>query len=415
MYVLWNVCDIHFEVEDKKWILNNIIHYRIFAMVRTYYRRRRRYYGGYRRNASYAYARPAVSKKRKTRKRTAVKKKTIEPKNSVMVPAFTLAQANPFSAEAVGCRVPDDSTAPSSTFVLREEYALTNSGNGAPWARALFCWPQAKYYACAAQGTSPTAVDWGAAYATNCGAWSKQATVVSQYNVVRPVAHGVRICCSLAPTSTTGFVHMALYTPDTFNAATWALPTTTAAMREMPFYKKVTLASLTQSPLYIVNKYLDETAFRYSDPSSPGFAVGGSSGQEFQTMTSWMGILIFVEGHSVSTLDSVILDVDICCHFEGQSKYSAIRLDQTAERKNIRVMDATGEAVANSDATTYEQDVPSRTVQFMQGVAQEAGNVGRGIWNRGGRDWFIATVTDRLFSPREPGLQGINDVGRLAG
>ena len=56
-------------------------------------------------------------------------------------------------------------------------------------------------------------------------------------------------------------------------------------MRDLPFYRKVTLASLTQSPLTVVNKFLDQTAFRYTDPSEQSAGYANTSRGNFPLHT----------------------------------------------------------------------------------------------------------------------------------
>ena len=66
-------------------------------------------------------------------------------------------------------------------------------------------------------------------------------------------------------------------------------------MRDLPFYRKVTLASLTQSPLTVVNKFLDQTAFRYTDPSEQSAGYANTSRGNFHITHSWATIFVAVE------------------------------------------------------------------------------------------------------------------------
>ena len=73
---------------------------------------------------------------------------------------------------------------------------------------------------------------------------------------MRSVAHGIKITCPLNLTTAAGYVHIASYTLNTQGKSTWALPTTVAGIQDLPGYKRVTLQSLTQNPLIVVNKFL---------------------------------------------------------------------------------------------------------------------------------------------------------------
>ena len=112
----------------------------------------------------------------------------------------------------------------------------------------------------------------------------------------RTVSHGIRISCTLPPTTASGFVHIAVYAPSTYNTTTWPFPTTLSQMRDLPFYRKVTLASLTQSPLTVVNKFFDATAFRYIDTTEATAGFTNASRANFHITHSWGTIFVALDG-----------------------------------------------------------------------------------------------------------------------
>jgi len=145
-------------------------------------------------------------------------------------------------------------------------------------------------------------------------------------------------------------------------------------MTELPWYRKVTLAALTQNPAVIVNKYLDVTAFRYFDPDSSN--VGNAGSTEFHTSGQWMGILIAVSGQPS---DAISLDIESVIHWEGISKTGGLTLDRPAEPANSAVMDTTAAAGGRSNPIHVGgeqpmdvEDSPSFVAQVFNGAANAA-------------------------------------------
>ena len=102
-------------------------------------------------------------------------------------------------------------------------------------------------------------------------------------------------------------------------------------MRDLPFYRKVTLASLTQSPLTVVNKFLDQTAFRYSatDELAAGFNNTGRG--QFQIAHSWSTIFVAVEGAPSA---SNALGIEMILHTETITKAGATNSSSPAAPGN---------------------------------------------------------------------------------
>jgi len=130
---------------------------------------------------------------------------------------------------------------------------------------------------------------------------------------VRPVAHGIRITCPISPTTIQGELHLCLYPMSQATGSTWALPVNVSQMQRLPSYKRVPLAELTQKPMIYVNKYMDDTAFRYFDPNDTFLGNLGSGTNAFDFGNQWCCIVIAIEnpyGSVTNNLDienSVIL------------------------------------------------------------------------------------------------------------
>lgn len=267
--------------------------------------------------------------------------KTVIPK---ALPKFFVAQVNPFKKDAIGCRVPDESTAASSAFHVKDRLSVTVPTANGNMAGAFF-YPSSVNFCATGDASSSSAIAWPINYG-NTQAVSKRASVQASYSVVRSVAHGIKITCPLNLTTAAGYVHIASYTLNTQGKSTWALPTTVAGIQDLPGYKRVTLQSLTQNPLIVVNKFLDQTAFKYTDPNSDEFA-GQTSRGNFHAPMSWQGIMMLCEGHGAAA-GTVVLDVENMLHLEGQTLYGAVASDESAEPADAAAFDATCETVGSS-------------------------------------------------------------------
>jgi len=283
-----------------------------------------------------------------------------------------------------GARIPDASSAPSSAFHVYDVYGF-NVDHAQGDLQAIYAQPNNKIYMTQATGVDANTVAWAAAYAGSSSA--KSASIVSNYEVLRPVAHGLRMTCPITPTTVNGFVHVALISMSTYGHATWSLPTTVGGMRELPFYQKYSLASLTQQPLVVVNKFLDSTAFRYHDSDSDELAQSAEG--EYQIQSQWMGILCMVEA-STAALAANILSVESIIHFEGQAKYAALNSDTKCPRMNAVISTAAQHAVSGHTAAAMQNTSEWSTRNsgmyntFMNSVLRAGGTaigaaIGRGV------------------------------------
>jgi len=174
---------------------------------------------------------------------------------------FALAQLDPFHPAVSGAKIPDSNVQPSISTTDIEQVNIVSSAtltdlNGAAF-RPNWTW--------ATQNATPgAAVTWGVAYVTNSVNRTKRPGYNQAIELTRPVAHAIRLSSSLSPTTASGFVHVAISTETNFGAVTWQYPSTIAEISGCQFYKRVTLASLTQSPLTVINKWIDDTGDRKS-------------------------------------------------------------------------------------------------------------------------------------------------------
>jgi len=206
---------------------------------------------------------------------------------------FALAQIDPFHPQCLGAKIPDSNTQPSIAVTDMETTNLTSANTTFVHAMAFRpAYDNGTVLATSGLG----AVVWPLVWAGTPR--SKRASYVAAIEINRPVAHAIRISSPLAPTSATGFAHICLSTETTFNVSTWQFPTTISQMSGCQYYKRVTIASLTQTPLTVINKWIDDTAFRYTSPESGAF---GTTSGELQTDLSWATIIVMVEGAPVGT------------------------------------------------------------------------------------------------------------------
>jgi len=337
---------------------------------------------------------------------------------------FVLVQADPFEPKFGGAKVPDSSTIPSiATPVTASLSCITGAATQANWNAAWAFYPTLAGTQIAAVGTSTSAVTWTGAVAYD---FPQTSSYIAQFEVYRPVAHGIRLSCPFAPTSTTGFVHVALAVETSYNAASATaaaqylqLPTSINEISGYPYYKRVTLASLTQSPLTIINKWTDETAFRYSNPDVNQQASTGATGMTFHIPYSWGTLVVMVEGYSSVTTASnpqIPLQAEVILHTEAIPTKTSTILGNTAAASEPQLMSAVSQAVANTDFSHTEDRQDQTISAYMGEVANAAGinneSLGRAA-NFLGRQAlrFGVNTAYRYYNRGRPGhgLGGVND------
>jgi len=222
---------------------------------------------------------------------------------------FELAQLNPFDKRVLGVKIPDSNTQPSDTFRSEDRYAITTAVTDL--ARCLAYMPNLTANQIAATNSSSTAWTWPAAFAGNTSS-AVLTDATNSFVGVRPCGHGVRLSSPLAPTAVTGFVHIGIYPVNT-TGTTWALPVSLSQLSNLPWYRRFTLAQLTQKSVTVVNKFIDVTSTRYSSPNSD--LIDSGTDISFQFAGGWCAIVIAIEGAPIG--GGTALSVENLCHYEA--------------------------------------------------------------------------------------------------
>jgi len=319
-----------------------------------------------RRRATRSYSNPFRKRRATTRKGYA---------RSVPRPRLTkfeLAQINPFDRRVIGVKIPDANTQPSDTYYAEDRVVFTYPATDLAIAKAFF--PNtAALYADSVNGTSSSWTWPGLSFFTPAAV---NTDAGANFVLQRPAGHGVRLSCPNAPLNVTGFVHIGIYPISDFNATNWPLPTSLSQMANLSWYRRFTLSSLTQKSVTVVNKFLDLTAQRYSDPAAD--LIGTSNDVQYQTGTGWCAIIIAIEGAQASTN---CLSVESLVHFEAIPKISSTNTGGSSPAANFNVQEMEG--VSRMAATTpgvfvegEEQSVIARGMQALgSGVAAAAGEI----------------------------------------
>jgi len=217
---------------------------------------------------------------------------------------FALAQLDPFEPRCQGAKVPDSNSMPSIANADTDQVVLSTLASQNQ--RAIAFWPSYRdsHLLSGIATGLPNIVSWDPAASGTPAAYANRRNFVAvdaAIEAIRPVAHAIRISSSLASTSATGFIHVALATESkvvsTSAPNVWQLPTTVDEMVGCAHYKRFTISSLTQSPITIINKWIDDTAFRYSVPNARNSPTSATSTfQTFDFGGSWGQLVVLVEG-----------------------------------------------------------------------------------------------------------------------
>jgi len=312
-------------------------------------------------------------------KRRTVAKRTRKSRSSCSCPAemtpgskFILAQLDPFDGQVNGAKIPDSNTMPSIANADIDIVNLSSTAVATDLSGMAF---RPGYTWATVLATSGANLSWPAAWGgvTNR---SKRNAYQAAIELYRPVAHAIRVSSPLAPTTASGFVHLGLAHETTLNETTWTFPTTIAQMSGLQFYKRITIASLTQSPVTVINKWLDDTAFRYSAAGTTG--VENAVQASFQTDLSWATIVIMIEGSPVS---STVLSIEHNLLTEGLPKKDGVIIGTTAASNNPAVLQAVGEMATTQEPFHTEAEQQSYINRGVSAVAQGAAAAGENAFN----------------------------------
>jgi len=294
---------------------------------------------------------------------------------------YELVNLNPFDPRCNGVKIPDSNTQPSETTVDENRVVITMDALGNASCSAYM--PNLIKNSVAATPAGATSWTWVAAYGGQTNS-ANTTEIQADYVGYRPVGHGIRLSCSSAPLTITGFCHICIVPVEMYNSSTWQFPTSVSQMINQPWYKRYTLASLTQRSVTVVNKFLDTSATRYIDVDSD--AVNNATDSDFMFGNTWCAVIVAVEGAPISTSP---LTVDTLVHYEGLPKIGTANSSTPAAEFNVSEL----------------QDV-SRIATTHPGTFEE-----------GQEDALIASAMRSLFGVNVPsggfsgplgGIQGVN-------
>jgi len=299
---------------------------------------------------------------------------------------FALAQMDPFEPNCLGAKVPDSNTMPSIANADTDQVAL--AGPATAGNLVAFCFQPNYGYASQEATPGATSVSWSAS------SWNPRRNylnVVNSIEAIRPLAHAIRISSSLAPTSATGFVHIGLSVEsriaDSTSSTSPGFPTTVNAMSGLAYYKRVTLASLTQSPLTVINKWIDELGFRYDDPrvvntftvASSGVTTPQTAQQVLNMSSSWATIVVMIEG---APTGGAPLSAEHILLTECLPKKDSFILGTQAAPNSPGTMSAVSSMSSSTDFAHTEAGQESYIQQSMNAFAQGANVAGERVFQQ---------------------------------
>jgi len=324
-----------------------------------------------------ASTRKRVYKRRTTRRRMRSQQSCICPGELSPTARFALAQIDPFEPRCQGAKVPDSNTIPSISNTDQDQVALVTSAT-AGHIHAVAFFPSYAY-ATVTAGSGAGAVNWS----INGGATRRNTSAINNnVEAIRPVAHGIRISSSTAPTTASGFVHVGLAVESRKGglANSPDLPTTINEMTGLPHYKRFTIASLTQSPITVINKWIDETAFRYEDPTAiPAYIEGANTiaTNTFNFAQSWATIVVMTEGTEVS---KAVLGFEHLLLTECIPKRGSFVLGTQAAPNSPGTMSAVSTMQSGTDFSHTEAEQESYIAQGLAELDRGARIAGAQIW-----------------------------------
>lgn len=331
----------------------------------------------YSRKKASRYARPKVGRKM-----------VVTPKNGFVegtpLSQYQLAQIDVFDPRAVGVKIPDSNTTPSCGVLVSDDINCPVPGAGNAVCYAFQ--PSISTTMIASNNiTGPTSWVWQTNFSGTQSS-NKYGSIAANFDLFRPVAHGVRISSSLSSTAAQGFVHIAVY-PSRTTRSTWDFPTSIAAMADCMWYTRITTSSLTQTPYLVQNKFLDCTAQRYIDTNDgPGFFHQGDNPSAstnttragvFNVANEWCTILIALEGTAVGGSLTVPISVETLVHYEALPAPGGVQAGGPAAQFDPR--DLQGASAIGAQTNPVSPVTPGGAASSIrEGVAvaaQAAGNL----------------------------------------
>lgn len=320
--------------------------------------------------------RVAARRKAAPRRRAPASRSVPESQISTHDRKFIHAQIDPFDDEATGVKIPDANAMPSLTQKAEDYFSLPLAA-----LETCTCWAVnviAGNMLVQATGSAGTTWVWPAAFAATAAS-NKTNAIFNESAAYRTVAQGARLTCGLAPTTLTGFVHLALYINSTYAQATWDLPTSVAQMANLPGYKRIPLSRLTSEGISIINKSLDCTAQRYMDSNTTNQIPVAATYNEFHVPHQWATILVAVDGVPVA---STPLAFEVATHWETIPRPTSVNIARQAAAYSPQALGAASSVGAKADPVFLDSTKGQRIQQGFEaagkGIAKVAGVAGKG-------------------------------------
>lgn len=374
-------------------------------------------YSRYSRKKASRYGRPKTSKRM-----------VVTPKNGFISGAplsqYQLSQVDAFDPRSVGVKIPDSNTTPSCGIMVSDDLNLSVPGNN--WAQCFAFQPSISTTMVVGPGASSSTWTWPINFGGSQSS-AKYGSVAANYDLYRPVSHGVRISSSLSTTSATGFVHIAVY-PSRTTKSTWDFPTSLALMSECMWYTRITVSSLTQTPYVIQNKFLDCTAQRYIDTNdstnrqgdNPTGTGNTTRAGVFNVANEWCTILIAIEGAAVGAAVTNPISAETLVHYEALPSPGGVQAGNPAAHMDPQDLQGASSIAAQIDPV--QQVSPSgqsSSIRAATAVLQATGNLMSDIGSN-----LQTPVYNALLSAgtavgtqyiNQRGAQATNNIGMLQG
>lgn len=304
--------------------------------------------------------------------------------HKITLSKYALSQINPFVSEVEGVKIPDSNTAPGVGVLTLDNFGLTTSASATTFGHAWAFAPSMGAALITATPAASNAWTWPASYGGRTAS-AKQTSIQSNYHSTRPVAHGLRVSSPIAALTATGFLHVAVYPMNTYNHTTWNLPASLSEMTGCLWYNRYTISSLTQHPIIVVNKFLDNTSSRYTSTESPtDIQTGGNPAGTIEIPNEWCYIVIAVEAGIAST---TMVNAECICHYEALPLLTGVTTGTPSAAFNPSDMAGTGR-VGSEIPPSYVDDGqgnPSLLQQgaqaFVQGAQAAAPGIGQALGN----------------------------------
>jgi len=327
----------------------------------------------YRRRNAYSAPRRTYTRRRAPSRRTKAPCKC--PSELSPGAKWAIAQLDPFDPNCLGAKIPDSNTFPSIANTDTDIVSLAASA--ATFLAGIAFRPQYTWGTVTGVGAAGV-VGWGATYSTLASNRVKRTDYATTMELTRPVAHAIRMSSPIAPTTATGFVHIALAVETQFSTSSWAYPTTVAEIAGCQYYKRVTLASLTQSPLTVINKWVDDTGFRYSSPATDQTSTNSAG---FQSDYGWANIVVIVEGGPTT---GTLLSFEHILLSEGIPQKSSVIIGTQAASNSPGALAAVGEMSNEQSPFHTEAEQENYITRGANAIAQGAAQAGEAVFNNVG-------------------------------